>query len=158
MSAKTEAAADERELVTMIIADQLFGVDVTAIHEVFQPRGVSPAPLARPEIAGVLNLRGRIVTTVCARRRLGLPERAAGAPAPMAVGVAKDGDSYGVLVDSVDEVLRLPAAAFEPTPVNLDPRWTAVSLGVYRLDARLLIVLDIGRLLEFGPAVLEAAA
>ena len=154
----TSAAPREREFVTFRIADQLFGVEVTAIHEVFRPRGVSPVPLAKPEIAGVLNLRGRIVTTVCARRRLRLPEREAGAPPPMAVGIDRQGESYGVLVDAVDEVLKLPDSAFEATPVNLDPRWAAVSQGVYRLDGKLLIALDVERLLDLESASASAAA
>jgi purine-binding chemotaxis protein CheW len=157
MSAKTQAgAASSREFVTLMIADQMFGVAVTAIHEVFQPQGVSPVPLAQPEIAGVLNLRGRIVTTVCARRRLGLPSRQPGAAPPMAVGIEKNGESYGILVDSVDEVLNLPDSACEPPPVNLDPRWASVSLGVYRLEGKLLIVLDVERLLDLGAHALAA--
>ncbi len=151
------AVAGEREFVTLKIADQLFGVEVTEINEVFQPQGATPVPLARPEITGVLNLRGRIVTTVCARRRLGRPPRDAGAPPPMAVGVERNGESYGVLVDSVEEVLKLPASAYEAAPANLDPRWAAVSLGVYRLDGRLLMALDVERLLDLGGAPAVAA-
>ena len=156
MSAKAETASGDREFVTVRIADQLFGVEVTAIHEVFQPRGLSPVPLARPEIAGVLNLRGRIVTAVCARRRLGLPERAPGSPPPMAVGIDQNGESYGILVDAVDEVLKLPASAYEAAPVNLDPRWASVSRGVYRLEGELLIALDVERLLDQKPEAVAA--
>jgi len=156
MTAPKNPASGGREFVTFNIAGQLFGVKVTAIHEVFQPQGVSPVPLAKPEIAGVLNLRGRIVTVVCARRRLGLPPREPGSPPPMAVGVDKGGESYGLLVDAVDEVLNLPDSACEPPPVNLDPRWASVSLGVYRLEGKLLIVLDVERLLDLGAHALAA--
>ena len=154
---RTPATTAEREFVTLRIADQLFGVEVTEINEVFQPQGSTPVPLARAEIAGVLNLRGRIVTTVCARQRLGLPPRAADAPPPMAVGMERNGESYGVLVDSVEEVLKLPESAYEAAPANLDPRWAAVSLGVYRLDGRLLMALDVERLLDLGPPAVVAA-
>jgi purine-binding chemotaxis protein CheW len=140
----------EREFVTLKIADQLFGVEVTEIHDVFQPQSITQVPLAQREVAGVLNLRGRIVTTVCARRRLGLPERPASAPPPMAVGVEKDGDSYGLLVDSVDEVLKLADSAYEAVPANLDPRWASVSRGIYRVDGGLLVALDVERLLDLG--------
>jgi purine-binding chemotaxis protein CheW len=152
MSAKTgTASAGEREFVTVRIGEQLFGVEVTHIHEVFQPQAVSPVPLAKPEIAGVLNLRGRIVTTVCARRRLGLPPRPEGSRAPMAVGIDKNGESYGILVDAVDEVMKLSDKDYEDAPVNMDPRWASVSRGVYRLDGRLLVALDVERLLDLGP-------
>jgi len=151
MSPATKAgAACEREFVSMKIADQLFGVEVFEIREVFQPQATSPVPLTRPEITGVLNLRGRIVTTVCARRRLGLPPRPAGAPHPMAVGVDRQGESYGLLVDSVEEVLKLSDSAHEAAPVNLDPQWASVSRGIYRLDGRLLVVLDLAKLLDIG--------
>lgn len=145
-----QAAAAEHELVTFRVADALFGVEVTAIREVFLPQAMTPTPLARPEITGVLNLRGRIVTMICARRRLGLPPRSADGRPSMAIGVDHRGDSYGVLVDSVDEVLRLPATGVEPNPANLDPRWAAVSRGVHRLDGRLLVALDLEALLDFG--------
>jgi purine-binding chemotaxis protein CheW len=147
---QANGGSGEREFVTLKIADQLFGVEVTAIHDVFQPQAITLVPLAQREIAGVLNLRGRIVTAVCARRRLGLPERPNGAPPPMAVGVEKDGDSYALLVDSVDEVLKLADSAYEALPVNLDPRWAHVSRGIYRVDGGLLLALDLERLLDLG--------
>lgn len=140
----------EREFVTLRIADQLFGVEVTDIHDVFQPQAITLVPLAQREVAGVLNLRGRIVTTVCARRRLGLPERPPGSPPPMAVGVEMNGDSYGLLVDSVDEVMKLSDNAYEAVPVNLDARWAHVSRGIYRVDGGLLVALDVERLLDLG--------
>ena len=143
-------AETTREFVTLSVADQIFGVEVRDIHDVFQPQSITPVPLSRPEICGVLNLRGRIVTAVDARKRLGLiasdkPERL------MAVGVEKGGESYGLIVDAVDEVLRLPDSAFEANPVNLDQRWADVSRGVYRLEGRLLIVLDLNKMLDFIP-------
>jgi purine-binding chemotaxis protein CheW len=113
--------------------------------------------MTRPEVTGVLNLRGRIVTTICARLRLGLPPRGDDAPPPMAVGVDRQGESYGLLVDSVEEVLKLPQSAHEPAPVNLDPHWAWVSRGVYRLDGRLLVVLDLPKLLDIGQPAAAAA-
>jgi purine-binding chemotaxis protein CheW len=151
----TRHTGSVREFVTFRIAEQLFGVEVTEIHDVFQPHAITVVPLAPPEIAGVLNLRGRIVTTVCARRRLGLPQRSPADPAPMAVGIEKGGDSYGLLVDSVDEVLKLPDSDYEAVPVNLDPRWAQVSRGVYRVDGQLLVALDVERLMDLD---LKAAA
>ena len=147
-STQTIIRSDEREFVSLRIDGQLFGVEVTEIHDVFQPQAITVVPLAQREIAGVLNLRGRIVTTVCARRRLGLAERQEGEPPPMAIGIEKGGDSYGLLVDSVDEVLKLPDSAYEAVPVNLDPRWAHVSRGVYRVDGGLLVALDVERLLD----------
>jgi purine-binding chemotaxis protein CheW len=103
-------------------------------------------PLSEPEIAGVLNLRGRIVTAVDLRCRLGLPPRPDGLP-PMAVGIEWRGESYGLLVDAVGEVIKLADSGREPNPVNLDAKFARVSVGVQRLDAQLMVVLDVERVL-----------
>ena len=143
------------EYVTLLIAEQLFGVQVKLIHDVFSPQALTPVPLAAPEVAGVLNLRGRIVTAVDARVKLGLPPREPEAPM-MAVGVEKNGESYGILIDSVGEVLRLNVADFESNPANLDACWQTVSGGVYRLDGKLLVVLDIDKIINFSHASVAA--
>jgi purine-binding chemotaxis protein CheW len=141
------AKAGTKEFVTVHVADQLFGVEVIDIQDVFSLKGLTPVPGARPEIAGVLNLRGRIVTAIDARCRLGLPTRPQGFAGMMAVGVEYHGEAYGLLVDSVGDVLRLSDTDFEPNPVNLNPNWKDVSQGVYRLDGRLLMTLNIDHLL-----------
>ena len=97
---------DSCEYVTVTVGDQLFGLPIERIHDVFIPTSMTPVPLAPPEIVGLLNLRGRVVTALCVRKRLGMPAREAGAEA-MAVGLEYNGESYGLLVDSVGEVLRL---------------------------------------------------
>ena len=74
----------------------------------------------------------------------------------MAVGVEHKGESYGLLIDEIGEVLKLPAASREDNPVNLDARLARVSAGVHRLDGRLLVVLDVERVLDVG--ALAAAA
>jgi len=137
-----------RDYVTLRVGGQLFGVDAARVHDVFHPRGLTPVPLGRSEIAGVLNLRGRIVTAVCARRRLGLPPREANAPEPLAIGLEVHGDSYGLVIDSVDEVLKLDDEKFHAPPGNLPPRWAEIIVGVYQLEKELLIVLDPHTLLD----------
>ena len=106
-------------------------------------------PLASQEIAGVLNLRGRIVTVVDMRARLGLPKNDDGKP-PMAVGVDLRGESYGLLIDQIGEVLRLADDGCEENPVNLDPRMAKLAGGVHRLDGQLMVVLDVDRVLELA--------
>jgi purine-binding chemotaxis protein CheW len=143
-------ATGTKEFVTVHIADQLFGVQVTDIRDVFALKSLTPVPGSQPEIAGVLNLRGRIVTAIDARRRLGLPGRPQGYAGMMAVGVELRGEAFGILVDGVGDVLRLSDNQCEPNPVNLDGIWKSVSRGVYRLEGKLLITLDIDRLLAFA--------
>ena len=136
------------EFVTFRIAGQLFGVSVAEIQDVFRPAGMTPVPLAGSEIAGVLNLRGRIVTAIDARARLGLPRSTKSRTSQLlAIGVERGGESFGLVVDEIGEVVRLQESDLEQNPVNLDATWSGVSRGVYRLDDRLLVIMDVDRML-----------
>jgi len=143
-TASAEFAANE--YVTVKIEDQLFGLPIHEVQEVFTPDTITQVPLAAPEIAGVLNLRGRIVTAIDLRTKLGLPPKAEGEQ-KMAVGIDCNGESYGLIIDKVGEVHRLKQSEFETNPVNLDPRWAGISAGVYRLENSLLVVFDIEKIL-----------
>ena len=143
------------EYVTAMIGGQLFGLPIVRVQDVFVPERLTRVPLAPPEIAGVLNLRGRIVTLIDMRRRFGLGERKDDDPY-MAIGVESRGESYGLLIDNVGEVLKLDAATREPNPVNLDQRLARVSAGIHRLDGQLLIVVDVDRVLDIGAKAIAA--
>jgi purine-binding chemotaxis protein CheW len=135
------------EYVTVMVADQMFGLPIDRVHDVFIASSLTVVPLAPREIAGLLNLRGRVVTAMDLRRRLGLPDREGGQE--MAVGLERQGESYGLLVDSVGEVMKLTSDTHEPNPVHMDQRWVKLSRGVHRLDDRLLIILDVDAVLSF---------
>ena len=143
------------EYVTATIDGQLFGLPIARVHDVFMPAHLTHVPLAPPEVAGVLNLRGRIVTVVDMRCRLGLPKHSGDAE-QMAIGIEVDGETYGLLVDSVGEVMRISDNVRVSNPVNLDQRLASVSAGVYRLEGGLLIVLHVDRVLAFGAAARAA--
>ncbi len=143
------AAGDYEEYVTVTVAEQMFGLPIDRVHDVFIPSALTAVPLAPREIVGLLNLRGRVVTAVCLRRRLGLADRAA-SEREMAVGLEHQGESYGLLVDGVGEVMKLAPEMREPNPVHMDERWVKLSRGVHRLDERLLIILDVDAVLSFG--------
>jgi purine-binding chemotaxis protein CheW len=145
---------DLADYVTFTTAGQMFGLPIGRVQDVFKPTNVTRVPLAGPQIAGVLNLRGRIVTAIDMRNLLDLHSRETGR-APMAIGIEFKSESFGLLVDAVGEVLRLPAAEREPNPINLDRKLARVSAGVYRLEGQLLVVLDIDRVLDLD---IEAAA
>ena len=102
----------QTEYVTAMIGGQLFGLPIVRVQDVFIPERLTRVPLAPPEIAGVLNLRGRIVTLIDLRRRFGLGQRDGG-EAVMAIGVESRAESYGLLIDSVGEVLKFDDAARE---------------------------------------------
>jgi purine-binding chemotaxis protein CheW len=147
-----------QEFVTFRIGGQMFGASVTEIQDVFRPANMTPVPLSSSEIAGVLNLRGRIVTAIDARSRLGLPPRAKTETAQLAIGVERDGESFGLVIDEIGEVVRLDDDNLEENPVNLDPLWARVSRGVFRLDGSLLVIMDIERVLADAKSDEVAAA
>lgn len=135
--------------VTVMTAGQLFGLHLDRVRDVFVPQGLSSVPLAPPEIAGLLNLRGRIVTAIDLRRRLGLSPREEAMPA-VAVGIEERGELYGLIADEVGDVLWLDPSNCEMKPANLDARWAQVCTGVHRLDDDILVVLDVDKILDFS--------
>jgi purine-binding chemotaxis protein CheW len=143
-------AADQQQvLVTLTVADQLCGVPVLAVRDILGEQAITRIPLAPPEIAGSLNLRGRIVTAIDLRRRLHLPPAPVNQPR-MSVVAEQSGELYALLVDQVSEVMSLDAHQFERNPPTLEKTWAAFSTGIYRLDGRLLVVLDVARLLALA--------
>lgn len=148
-----DAAGDDgaRTFVTLMVGEQLCGVPVLGVRDILSEQAITRVPLAGPEIAGSLNLRGRIVTAIDVRRRLDLPPPPAGS-ARMSVVAEQNGELYALLVDQVAEVMRLNDREFEPNPPTLPAVWAAHSKGVYRLDGRLLVVLDVARLLALTEA------
>lgn len=151
----TETATGRiKEYVTATVGGQLFGLPIQRVQDVFTPERVTRVPLAPPEIAGVLNLRGRIVTLIDMRDRLGLPHH--DGDTAMAIGVELAGESYGLLIDAVGEVLKLDDAGREANPINLDPRLARVSDGIHRLDGQLLMLVDVDRVLDIGTKSIAA--
>ena len=148
-AAPPSSQREEDVFLTLTVAGQGCAVPVLLVRDVLGPQAITRIPLAPAEIAGSLNLRGRIVTAVDLRLRLGLPPREA-ATAPMSVVVEQAGELYSLQVDQVGEVVPLPASGFEPNPPTLDPFWREVSRGVHRQEDRLVIALEIDRVLAIG--------
>lgn len=143
----TTASGGHKEFLTMVVDSQMFGIPVLQVQDVLGEQRVTRVPLAPPEIAGSLNLRGRIVTAVNLRRRLKLPDLPAGQKT-MSVVVDHHGELYSLIVDGVGEVLSLPDDDFEKTPATLDENWKQVATGIYRLRESLLVILDVSGMLD----------
>jgi purine-binding chemotaxis protein CheW len=139
-------------LVTFCLAGQLCGLPVEAVRDVLRAPCISPIPLAPPEIAGSLNLRGRIVTAIDLHRRLGLPAAGSTDAAGVCVVAELGGELYALLVDQVGDVVSPPPDSFDRNPATLADRWAGFSNGIYRMEDRLMVVLDIARLLALAPA------
>jgi purine-binding chemotaxis protein CheW len=147
--AVTARGEAEAMLVTLTVAGQLCGVPVLSVRDVLGEQTITRIPLAPPEVAGSLNLRGRIVTAIDLRRRLRLPPAPPGTPR-MSVVAEQGGELYALLVDQVSEVLTLRSGQFEPAPPTLPQAWAGFADGIYRLPAGLLVVLDVARLLALS--------
>jgi purine-binding chemotaxis protein CheW len=137
----------QQEFVTMRLGKQLFGISVLAVQDVMRKQPIAPIPLAPRTIAGSLNVRGRIVTALDMRKLMGLEEY----PSPekiMKVVVEYQHELYALIVDAVGDVLSLPMKNFDKVPANLDSSWRALAAGVFKLDAELLIILDVGNIID----------
>ncbi|MEQ1609815.1 MAG: chemotaxis protein CheW [Hyphomonadaceae bacterium] len=138
--------------------DQTQGVNVSGIRDVFRAAAMTHVPLSGPEIAGVLNLRGRIVTAIVARSRLGQPSSAKSRTCQrLAIGLGRCGESVGLIIDEIGEVVRVQESDLEQNPVNLDATWLGVSCAVHRLEGCLLVIMDMDRRLA-GAGAEDAAA
>lgn len=143
------ASGHALEYVTVNLDGQWFGIPITRVQDVFLPSRITPVPRAPREVSGLLNLRGKVMTAICLRRRLEMSPPPEGSER-MAVGVEQQGDPYGFLVDEVGEVLHLTADSIETAPPHLDRRWSGATLGIHRLEDRLLVILDVDALLDFS--------
>ena len=156
MATINDSASDDlTEYVTVTIGDHLFGLPIARVQDVFVPARLTRIPLAPPEVAGILNLRGRVVTAIDMRCRLDLGARQPGRPV-MAIGIEVKDESYGLLVDGVGEVMQLADHACEAKPANLDGKLARVAAGIYRLEGQLMIVLDVDRVLDIRPGAMAA--
>lgn len=158
MSAGETPAAVEG-LVSVRIGGQAFGIPVLQVQDVIAQAATNRVPLGPPEVAGSLNLRGRIVTAIDMRRRLGMEPRRP-QEGHMSVIVERHGELYALLVDDVGDVLWLSPTLHEPAPLTLSADWRGLSTGLYRLEAELLLVLNIAEVLTLSrpAASLPAAA
>jgi purine-binding chemotaxis protein CheW len=136
------------QLLSVYISDQKFGIPIMQIQDVLREQAVTKIPLSSPVVEGVLNLRGRVVTAVNVRKRLGLP--ITDNKHCMSVVVEQDGELFSLIIDKVGDVLRTKAEDMERNPAKLDAIWREVSLGVFQLDGELMVVLDVPKLLQFN--------
>ncbi len=131
------------EYVTITLDGQEFGLPISAVYDILNEQRMTPVALASEEIAGVMNIRGRIVTAIDARQRLGLGKnKGAGS---MSVVVHHKGEPYALVVDAVGEVRPIATDGVVKNPPNLKPEWAALCEGVHRLDSGLLLILNVDR-------------
>jgi chemotaxis signal transduction protein/truncated hemoglobin YjbI len=138
---------DTEKLVTFKIDNQSFGIPILQVQDIVEPRMITPVPLAPSAIAGVMNLRGRIVTVINLRRCLGLGDKPE-SERKMSITVEYKGDLYTLLVDEIGDVCDLSRRDFENPPTTLSDSLRQICTGIFRLNNDLLVVLDVNRVLD----------
>jgi len=133
--------AEKEHFSTFFVDGLFFAVEVEKVQEVIRYQEMTRVPLAPPEVRGLINLRGHIVTAVDLRRRLGLHERPED-KLPMNVVVRSEDGAVSLLVDEIGDVLEVDEEVFEAPPETLSPRARDLIPGVYKLKDRLMHVLD----------------
>jgi len=139
-----------RQFSTFWVDGLFFGVEVDQVQEVIRYQEMTRVPLAPSVVSGLINLRGRIVTALELRRRLQLRDRPAG-QLPMNVVVRTEDGGISLLVDEIGDVLEVEQEAFEPPPESLRGETRELIHGVYKLDGRLMHVLDTGKTVGLAP-------
>jgi len=135
--------------VSFRLAGEEFGVDILSVQEIIRVGRVTPVPNTPSFVEGVLNLRGKVIPVIALRKRLGMPPVAHSKETRILVAGLTHG-TLGFVVDSVSEVLRVPRERIVPAPGAPGQPAAPYLEGVARMDERLLVVLDLNRLLSAG--------
>jgi purine-binding chemotaxis protein CheW len=138
-----------QQFCTFLVDGQMFGTPVARVQEVIQRHVMTAVPLAPEVVTGMLNLRGQIVCVIDLRRRLQLPDRAADETA-MSVVVRTNQGTVSLLVDEIGDLIEVTNEALERPPETLQGVAREVIEGVYKLPDRLLLALDVNRVVEVG--------
>jgi purine-binding chemotaxis protein CheW len=143
LNRKEKSAATLAEMCSVRLGETLFGVPITHILEIVGSSHPQPVPLAPSFVGGLVHYRGDVLTTVSLRQLLGLPPKEGSQDILV---LESSGGCFGLLVDSVGEVLTVSSAAYEPNPSTLDERRRYLFVGAYKLEKSLLVMLDPERL------------
>ena len=135
------------QFCTFYVRGLFLGLEVTCIQEVIRYQPLTVVPLTPPVIAGLMNLRGQIVTAIDLRHRLGLPPRDTG-ERPLNVVVRTAEGPVSLLVDEIGDVIEVGDDAFERPPETLGDDARELIRGAYKLKDRLLLVLDAARTID----------
>lgn len=145
----TNGAGDSiLQLVTFGIDEEEFGVDILRVQEIIRIMEITKVPKSPPFVEGVINLRGKVIPIIDLRRRFGMPAKKYDKSTRIIV-VDISMSTIGFVVDSVSEVLRIPASTVEPTPPSalIGQNDSNYISGMSKLSDRLLILLDLDKLL-----------
>jgi len=138
-----------QQFCTFFLDGHIFGTPVPKVQEVIQHQEMTRVPLAPEVVSGLINLRGQIVSAIDLRRRLGLPDRAPD-KLPMNVVVRTNDGAVSLLVDEIGDVIEVEEETLEKPPETLQGFAREVVRGVYKLSGKLLLALDIDRVVDLS--------
>lgn len=154
---RTATASDAQSRhFTIKVREQTIGIPVDCVKTIFHIDNLTAVPLAPREVAGLVNLRGRIVTALHLDRCLWLGEARSGSQS-LAVGIERNGEEYALLVDETDDVVVTNEADRISCPAHIDPRLTELMAGCYRHDGDFLSILDVDAMLRRVSKLSEAS-
>jgi purine-binding chemotaxis protein CheW len=142
-------ADTETSYFTVFVGDEVFGLPVRKTQTIFRIGSITTVPGGPSDIAGLVNLRGKIVTAVSLRRRLRIPCDVPFANA-LAITIEHKGECFGLIVDRVGDVLTLDPSKQIPVPPHFDAERLRLTQGLYRLENLLVPVLDIDAVFDFA--------
>lgn len=147
MQTNNQATADQlpddesvQQILTATVGNQTFGLPVMNVQDILRPRHVARVQQAEDYVAGLINLRGRIVTVIDLRHWLGFEPN--DVSEQMHVVIEFEGDLYSFLVDSVGDVVNMPLDEAESVPPNLPAQWRTIIRNVYRYDGELILIIE----------------
>ncbi|MBI4083522.1 MAG: chemotaxis protein CheW [Candidatus Lambdaproteobacteria bacterium] len=149
-NAANPAARDQhRQFVTFQLGGEFLGIDIARAQEILPAQAITPVPLAASHIVGLISLRGQIIAVVNLRRRLGLPA-AADEGGGHHIVVRAESSIASLLVDSVSDIVDVPAGKFLPPPETVSRVNARYLDGVCQLERRILAVLDVDAVIDAG--------
>ena len=141
----------ELHIVGFKVGRETYGVPIASLHEIVRVPEITAVPDAPDYIEGVINLRGKIVSVIDLRKRFGEPETAPDRRNRILV-VEHSGRLSGLIVDAASEVIKIPEADVEPSPASIQEGGINCVTGLGKYHGRLIMLLDMDRLLENGVA------
>jgi purine-binding chemotaxis protein CheW len=136
-----------REFLMFVVGGELFGIELTGIKEILSPPPITPVPRSSREVLGVCSVRGLLVTVLCLRRKLRLAEMATGRRSRILLTTSQSGETLGLLVDEVRQVVRLQASEIEPAASSFGGDTSEHVVGVARPPGSFVVLLDLRSIL-----------
>ena len=166
---KVELTGDEEQIVSFKLGKETFGVRVSQVREIGKVQNITKIPKMPDYIEGVMNLRGQITTVIDLKKRFGIDSDAAGITTASRIIVAEIGDTQiGIIVDEVEDVIRVPRLSISPPPRTLTVgRETSFLTAICKLQDRMVMLLDLDKVMTVNeidqiagdsPAIAKASA